>query len=85
MSVSRRLCVHNGDLLGQMLVAAPPEPVDRHLPVGSGEFCNVPPSGLLLLGLWEGELAINYHNNYREKEFGLLPGLVGNFQIKEMF
>lgn len=68
-----------------MLVAALPEPLDGHLPVSSGKLCTLLPSGLLLLGIWEGELPINYHNNYRKKEIGLLPGLVGNSQIKEMF
>lgn len=28
---------------------------------------------------------VNHNSNCRKKEFGLLPGLVVNFQIKEMF
>lgn len=41
--------------------------------------------GLLLLALREKKLAINHNNNYRKKELGWLPGLLVNFQIKEMF
>lgn len=60
-------------------------PQGTFLSVSSGELCTILPSGLLLLGLWEEELPINHHDDHRKKEFGLLPGSVVNFQIKEMF